>query len=109
MDSENEQPCPQCGGPTETDLACHTWPKTRDDGTVQWMACMPCDSATLWYCNGDAECYCSLDTGVVEPNCYACGGTGIDEGWGCGWKYTQGLNKGNPRWEDNEQRRPEWL
>lgn len=110
MGYETDKQCPQCAGAVEYDLTCHTWPKySEESGLTTWMSCLPCDSARTYYCVADSMCYCSLDTGVVEPNCYACDGTGIDEGWGCGWRYTDGLNPGNPRWEDNEQRRPEWI
>lgn len=102
--------CPDCGSNVDSYLSCHTWPKySQESGLTTWMSCMPCDSATEWFCVGDAECFCSLDTGVIEPYCYACGGTGIDEGWGCGWRYTEGLNPDNPRSVENETHRPEWL
>jgi hypothetical protein len=72
--------CPRCGSPVDSMPTCHTWPRRRDDGTEQWMSCLPCDSATDWYCTSDE----------------------------CRWGWTQGLNPRNPRAADNESRRPEW-
>jgi hypothetical protein len=74
--------CPLCGGADIVwDLTCHTWPRTRADGTQQWMSCMPCDSAIEYYCRGE----------------------------GCPWSYTHGLNPNNPRKALNEQGRPPWI
>lgn len=74
--------CPLCGGADIVwDLTCHTWPRTRDDGTQQWMACMGCDSAISYYCRAE----------------------------GCPWGYTHGLNPRNPRKELEERSRPPWL
>jgi hypothetical protein len=44
-----------------------------------WMACMNCDSATEYCC---------------------------DEG--CGWYYIEGYNSKNPRFAENEARKPTW-
>jgi len=44
-----------------------------------WMSCVLCDSAVLWSCES------------------------------CDWSYTEGLNKNNPRSEDNEKKRPPWI
>jgi hypothetical protein len=82
--------CPGCGSPVVYDLACHTWPQRRDDGTERWMACLPCDSAVRYMCDGP-------DTGEGYP----------DEG--CGWSYVHGLNPRNPRATANEESRPSWL
>lgn len=83
--------CPRCGGPVESDLTCHTWPRTKDDGTVQWMSCLPCDSAVLYYCAGNED--------ADEDS---------DEYWGCGWRWTKGLNPQNPRSKENHKRYPGW-
>ena len=88
--TEGVPACPRCGSPVVYDLACHTWPRRRDDGTEQWMACLPCDSAVRYMCDGP-------DTGEGYP----------DEG--CGWEYTHGLNSRNPRSAANEEGRPPWL
>lgn len=93
-----ERNCPRCGGPVESDFACHTWPRTRDDGTQQWMACMPCDSATRWSCVEWTE-EDEADKWMIK---------GEDIGSGCGWSWTQGLNPGNPRSEENDLNEPEW-
>ena len=79
-------PCPACGGQVVADLTCHTYGQTRDDGTVQFMACLPCDSAIRYWCYPDD-----------------------DEAEGCGWDYVDGLNPSNPRSSDNEAKRPAWL
>lgn len=82
---EIEQVCPGCGGPVEPSFTCHTWPRRRDDGSEQWMSCLPCDSAVDWDCwPTDAD----------------------DDG--CGWSWTDGLNPRNPRAEANEAKRPTW-
>ena len=47
----------------------------------RWVACLPCDSAIGYYCSRED----------------------------CEWHYTHGLNPGNPRSANNEQRRPAWL
>lgn len=73
MNRVEPEACPRCGGPVEEELTCHTWPQTRPDGTEQWMACLPCDSATEWYCVAG------------------------DHNEGCGWSWTDGLNPRNPR------------
>lgn len=44
-----------------------------------WMACISCDSAVMYSC---------LD---------------------CAWGYTDWLNSGNPRAEENKKHRPAWL
>lgn len=76
-----EKVCPDCGGPVQWDLTCHTWPGAGG----RWMSCLPCDSA-------------------VRYDCMA----GEDE-VGCGWSYTHGLNPRNPRAAANEAKRPAWL
>lgn len=73
-----ENPCPECGGETESWPTCHTWTQSAPDGTERWMSCMSCDSATDWYC---------LD---------------------CNWIWTQGLNPRNPRAEANAACAPPW-
>lgn len=90
--------CPRCEGPVEYDLACHTYPRTRDDGTVQWMSCLPCDSAYRYSCIAWTE-EDELDEWLIK---------GEDAGMGCGWYWTRGLNPGNPRTEENDANRPEW-
>lgn len=120
---ECSEKCSDCGGDVEWDFTCHTYPQTNTtcpindfshsikwnggnpscldcnlDATIKttWMACMPCDSATEYRCvahNGDK---CDLD-------CYE---YGYHEG--CGWRWVNGLNKGNPRAIDNETRNPHW-
>lgn len=82
--------CPQCAGNVHTNDTCHTYPgQIREDGSTQWMACLGCYSATHFYCIGQVsvEDYDFDDTG-------------------CGWEYTWGLNKSNPRSKINEQSRP---
>jgi hypothetical protein len=84
-DGETQQPsCPECGGPVEASPTCHTWPQTFD-GKTTWMVCLPCDSATAWDCDAD-----------------------VNDGMGCGWSWTQGLNPRNPRAADNDAKRPSW-
>lgn len=78
---ESPPRCPECGAAVYYDLTCHTWPKRRDDGSEQWMSCLPCDSATEYVC------------------------TSVD----CRWRYTLGLNPGNPRSAENEAGRPPWM
>jgi hypothetical protein len=80
--------CPECGGKVAYDLACHTWPQRRDDGSDAWMSCMGCDSAIEYFCT---EWLRDLDPGT------------------CGWRYTHGLNSRNPRSAANEAVRPAWL
>ena len=43
------------------------------------MSCHPCDSAVTYICE----------------SCY--------------WSFTHGLNKLNPRTEENEEKRPDWI
>lgn len=88
--------CPKCGGDVQSDLACHTWPREVEGGRIQWMACMPCDSATRWACISHSDEYCWED----------CWSDGFHDG--CGWRWTDGLNPGNPRAEENEKNRPDW-
>lgn len=71
-----EKPCPACGTETDWYLTCHTF---RQGG--RWCACLPCDSATEWFCTSED----------------------------CEWSYTQGLNPGNPDAEANERDRPSWV
>lgn len=78
-------PCPACGGKVRYDLGCHTW-GGKPDGTG-WMACLPCGSAFVFDCVGE-------DT---------------EDGEGCGWTYTWGLNPRNPKSVGNEERRPLWI
>lgn len=96
--------CPECSGPVEADLGCHTWPRTvtRKDGTTfeQYMACMPCDSATIWSCE---------TRWMDEDELRALGKKLGRKVSVCEWSFTEGLNPGNPRTADNETRRPEWL
>jgi len=74
-----KEPCPKCGGKVWYDLSCHTY-GGNPDGTG-WKACLPCDSAAYLYCKTD----------------------------GCPWSYTWGHNKNNPRFANEESRRPSWL
>lgn len=74
--------CPQCGREVVYDLTCHTY--GHGD---RWYACISCDSAVEYICAGQLD---------EEPT-------------GCTWRYTHGLNPGNPRSERNEQYRPSWL
>lgn len=67
--------CPDCGSEVNWDFTCHTWPGV----TGGFMSCLPCDSATEYYCVS------------------------------CPWAYVQGLNPHNPRAAHNETRRPRWL
>lgn len=105
--------CPECGGPVEMDLGCHTWPRRRtvDNGhlnhsaneahpgtpcpepeyTEQYMSCMPCDSATIWSCETRW-----MDEDELEGRTP------------CDWTWTEGLNPGNPRYPENETRNPHW-
>lgn len=83
--SADDRRCPLCGGPVGSYPTCHTWPQTRPNGSPQWMACMPCDSATEWCCDADSD----------DPLCY--------------WSYTEGLNPDNPKAAANELNRPDWL
>lgn len=85
-----ERVCPECGGPVEFSWTCHTYPRSRDDGTQQWMSCMPCDSATRYYC-----------VALEDPE---------DEysDFGCGWSWTRGLNPNNPRSAENDSKNPHW-
>lgn len=82
--------CPGCGSGVVYDLTCHTYPQKRPDGAEQWMACMQCDSAIRYMCDGP-------DGGEGYP----------DEG--CGWEYEHGLNPRNPRAAANEESRPPWI
>lgn len=45
----------------------------------RWMSCLPCDSAISYTCAS------------------------------CDWHFIHGLNPGNPRTEENEKNRPDWL
>lgn len=85
--------CPGCGGEVVYELTCHTYSRTRDDGTIQWMSCLPCDSATRYECSNRWE------DDVFDPE--------TDEyiKVGCDWNWTYGLNSGNPRAEENERNR----
>jgi hypothetical protein len=83
--SEEERRCPRCGGPVDSYPTCHTWPQSRPGRSPQWMACLPCDSATEWICDSDPD----------EDDCY--------------WSYTEDLNPGNPKAAANELNRPSWL
>lgn len=97
--------CPECGhNEVRVSLACHTWPGgTRSDGSTQWMACQGCDSALNYWCS------CWLNDEVVnpddpdgmliyqEPECK------------CMWDYTHGLNKHNPRYQSEQEFKPDWL
>lgn len=87
--------CPECGGEVEWDFTCHTYPGTWQ-GKETWMSCMPCDSATLYSCVAHNEERCWED----------CDEYGMHEG--CGWRWTWGLNKGNPRYQENEKKNPLW-
>jgi hypothetical protein len=81
--------CPQCAYRVAYNLTCHTWPARRDDGSLAWRACMPCDSAIEYLCLRD-----------------------LDDAGECGWRYTHGLNPRNPRnprTQENEKNRPPWI
>ena len=69
--------CPRCGSSALWDFDCHTYGDTK----TGFRACLPCDSATRWFCASDT----------------------------CHWTYTQGLNPRNPRTAHNEASRPQWL
>ncbi len=73
--------CPRCQSQVIYDYTCHTYPGSIRDGKVQWLACITCDSAHWLSCQNES----------------------------CDWSYTYGLNPGNPRSEQNEGERPEWL
>jgi hypothetical protein len=90
--------CPECQGKVESDLTCHTWPRNLDDGTKQWMACIPCDSATRWNC-------VAIQPEDIADEWYD---PEEDEGSGCGWSWTEGLNPQNPRAEANDTKNPKW-
>lgn len=92
---ECSKECPECGGEVEWDFACHTYPQTRD-GKETWMSCMPCDSATYYRCVAHSEEKCWEDCFEEEMH------------EGCGWRWTNGLNSGNPRAVENEARNPHW-
>ena len=72
--------CPECGSDRiYYDYTCHTYPGgTREDGTRIYMACLPCDSA-------------------IEYCCYD-----------CTWSWNAHLNRGNPRTEKNDAKKPSW-
>lgn len=72
--------CPQCGGEVDHLLTCHTYSQRLEDGTERWMSCLPCDSATDWYCLSED----------------------------CDWDWTCGLNPRNPRAEENATHAPPW-
>jgi len=76
-----KQKCPNC---SSTNLYwaydCHTYKSgTNPDGTLRFVSCHPCDSAIRYSC-GD-----------------------------CRWTFVHGLNKANPRTEENEKSRPDWI
>jgi hypothetical protein len=73
--------CPECGGPVVYGLTCHTYRMGE-----RWYSCLPCDSAVEYIC----------------ANQY-------DDIGDCDWRYTHGLNPGNPRTAKNEEFRPPWL
>ena len=85
----NAPACPGCGSPVVYDLTCHTYPRTLADGREQFMACMPCDSAVEYMCDGPGS------EGYPDE--------------GCGWSYEHGLNPRNPRAAANEEKRPPWI
>jgi hypothetical protein len=87
--------CPDCGGQVRSALTCHTYPGTWK-GKETWLSCMPCDSATWWFCEAHNEERCFSD-------CYE-----YDDHEGCGWSWTEGLNPRNPRAEKNEKKNPHW-
>lgn len=104
--------CPECAGPVEADLGCHTWPRnvTRQEGTdedgnpryvqvEQYMACMPCDSATIWSC----------ETRWMDGDELRALGKKLGRKVSvCEWSWTEDLNPGNPRYAENETRNPHW-
>lgn len=69
--------CPNCNSDVHYDLTCHTWQNSDN----VWMACLGCDSAILYVCDRDYDC----------------------------WHYIDGLNPRNPRAQKNEAKRPSWL
>jgi hypothetical protein len=81
--------CPECTHhDVKVELACHTWPQTRGNGTEMWMSCQGCDSALEYLCT------CWLDD---DTDCQ------------CMWRYTHGLNPRNPRHAHCERSRPTWI
>ena len=118
--------CPECGGPVDSYLTCHTYSRRESpcysstpghtfkwnfdlgvewcltcDKEVEytkttWMSCMPCDSATKYYCIGHSDEHCS-------PRCWE-----YEDHDGCGWDWTKGLNPGNPRSAENDLKDPHW-
>ena len=73
-------PCPKCGGKVDYYGSCHTY---GDESG--WFACLGCYTACQFDCASG------------------------DDGLGCGWSYTWGLNPRNPRAARNEENRPAWL
>lgn len=79
--------CPGCGGRVVYELTCHTYPRTKEDGSITFYSCLPCDSAYFYSCEGRWS----------DPG---------DPGYpGCDWHWTSHLNPGNPRAEANEEGR----
>ena len=71
--------CPECDCPRIFwDYTCHTYGSTREDGSVMFYACMPCDSAIEYACND------------------------------CQWRWNAHLNPRNPRSEENDKKKPDW-
>lgn len=92
--------CPRCNGPVVSNLTCHTWPKNYGTPEERWMSCLPCDSAVRWHCVAwQQEDYQAQDDGWMFED---------DEGVGCGWSWTDGLNPGNPRAAENALNKPDW-
>lgn len=87
IEEEMGMVCPQCGGPVVGSLGCHTWPQRSADGKEVWMSCISCSSAIDWGCDAETE-------GMLN---------------GCGWNYTEGLSRGNPRSAENDARKPDWI
>lgn len=82
--------CPNCAGKVASDLTCHTYGQNG-----RFYSCMPCDSATYWWCVAHTD-RCFSDC------------MDYDEHEGCGWSWTQGLNPDNPRSVANNEKKPEW-
>lgn len=80
-----EPSCPGCGHKTVYwDFGCHTYPGRGET----FMSCMPCDSAIELICGYDFE---------------------NDDTSECRWNYVWGLNPKNPRFEEEQKKRPAWL
>jgi hypothetical protein len=75
--------CPWCGGFVAFRPACETF---EDEN--QWWIHEHCDKAVQYYCLAAYD-------NIPNPSCT--------------WSYVHGMNKRNPAWDHNEDRRPTWI